>query len=213
MLDLRFIREHHETVREASENKGIAVNLDKILGLDSEVRRLKTETQQLEARRNAANMEVAKAKKAGQPADTLLVELKKISDTIKVDNETLRTLDAQLEELLLTVPNITHPSVPVGKSPADNVEVFRWGEMPKFDFTPKPHWELAEKLGIIDFERGAKITGSGFPVFVGAGAKLERGLIQFFIDLASREGGYTEICPPIVVNEASARGTGQLPDK
>jgi seryl-tRNA synthetase len=205
MLDLKFIRENPDAVRKGAADKGIACDLDKILALDAQVRRLKTETQQLEAQRNAANQEVAKAKKSGQNADAMLVELKKIADTIKGNNDTLRESEKQLDALLLTVPNIPHPSVPIGKTPADNQVVATWGEPPKFDFTPKPHWELATQLGIIDFERGAKIMGSGFPVYLGLGAKLERGLIQFFLDLASRDGGYTEMAPPIVINEASAR--------
>jgi seryl-tRNA synthetase len=213
MLDLKFIRDNPDAVRKASQDKGIPCDLDRILALDAEVRQLKTETQQLEARRNAANQDVAKAKKSGQPADALLAELKKISDTIKANNDKLRDDEAQLASLLLTVPNVPHPSVPIGKTPADNVVASTWGAPPQFEFEPKPHWELTEKLGIIDFERGAKITGSGFPVFVGLGAKLERGLIQFFIDTDSREGGYTEISPPVVINADSARGTGQLPDK
>jgi seryl-tRNA synthetase len=213
MLDLKFIRENPDAVRKGAADKGIACDLDKILALDAQVRRLKTETQQLEAQRNAANQEVAKAKKSGQNADAMLVELKKIADTIQANNDTLRESEKQLEALLLTVPNVPHPSVPIGKTPADNQVVATWGEPPKFNFTPKPHWELATQLGIIDFERGAKITGSGFAVYVGLGAKLERALIQFFLDLASRDGGYTEMAPPIVINEISARGTGQIPDK
>jgi seryl-tRNA synthetase len=213
MLDLKFIRENPDAVRKGAADKGIDCDLDKILALDAEVRRLKTETQQLEARRNAANQEVATAKKSGQTAGALLAELKKLADTIKANNDTLREIESQLDALLLTVPNVPHPSVPIGKTPADNVVVATWGDLPNFDFDPKPHWELAAQLGIIDFERGAKIAGSGFPVYLGVGAKLERGLIQFFIDLASRDGGYTEMYPPIVVNEASARGTGQIPDK
>ncbi len=223
MLDLKFIRENPGAVRKGAADKGIVCDLDKILALDADVRRLKTETQQLEAQRNAANQEVAKAKKSGQNADAMLAQLKEVADTIKANNDTLREREKELDALLLTVPNLPHPTVPIGKTPADNVVAATWGEPPKFDFAPKPHWELAAKsrsdgipstgLGIIDFERGAKIAGSGFPVYLGLGAKLERGLIQFFIDLASRDGGYTEMSPPVVINEASARGTGQIPDK
>ena len=129
----------------------------------------------------------------------------------EIDNE-MREIEKNLNDLLLTVPNIPHPSVPIGKTPADNKEIFRWGEPSKMDFPLKPHWELTEKLGIIDFNRGGKVSGAGFPFYVGKGATLERALINFFLDQAMQRG-YKEIMPPIVVNEDSARGTGQIPDK
>jgi seryl-tRNA synthetase len=142
----------------------------------------------------------------------MISEMDSVKDRIQaIDNE-LREVEAKLNSLLLTVPNIPHPSVPPGKTPADNKETFRWGELSPSDFQLKPHWELTDKCGIIDFTRGAKVAGAGFPFYVGKGAILERALINFFLDQA-RDHGYTEIAPPIVVNEDSARGTGQIPDK
>jgi seryl-tRNA synthetase len=135
-----------------------------------------------------------------------------VKSAIKAFDEELRTVEPSLNALLLTVPNIPHPSVPEGRTPEDNVELSKWGAPPVIDFKPKPHWELLEKLGIVDFERGVKITGAGFPLYKGAGAKLERALINFFLDEAAARG-YKEVSPPLMVNAASATGTGQLPDK
>ena len=151
-------------------------------------------------------------KKAKQDASAVIAEMNGVKDRIQAIDEELNAVQQHLDALLLTVPNIPHSSVPIGASPQDNKEIFTWGEKPSADFKLKPHWDLAEKLGIIDFGRGAKVAGAGFPFYVGKGAALERALINFFLDQAA-ERGYTEMSAPLVVNEESARGTGQIPDK
>jgi len=212
MIDLKFIRENHEAVRKGSEAKGLTVNLGEIISLDERRRGLIQEGERLKAKRNEVSAEIGKLKKAGKDASVSISEMDSVKDRIQVIDAELREVETKLNAALLTVPNIPHPSVPLGKTPADNKEIFKWGEIPKVDFQLKSHWELAEKLGIIDFQRGSKVAGSGFPFFVGKGAMLERALINFFLDQASGRG-YKELAPPIVVNEDSARGTGQIPDK
>lgn len=212
MLDLKFIRENHDLVRKGAEAKGLTVNLGTIISLDEKRRALIQEGEALKAKRNQVSAEIGKLKKEGKNADEVIAEMDAVKERIHIIDNELRTIDEQLGGLLLTVPNLPHPSVPVGKTPADNKEISTWGEAAKVDFALKPHWELAEKLGIVDFTRGVKITGAGFPVYVGKGATLERALINFFLDEAVRHG-YREMSPPILVNEDSARGTGQIPDK
>ncbi len=212
MLDIRFIREHYDLVRQGAEAKGLTVNLGEIITLDEARRKHIQEGEALKARRNEVSAQIGKIKKEGGDASAAIAEMDQVKNRIQQIDHELRHLEAKLNELLLTVPNIPHSSVPYGKTPADNKEVFVWGEAPTVDFPLKPHWELAEKLGIIDFTRGAKTAGAGFPFYVGKGATLERALINFFLDQALQRG-YKELWPPIVVNEESARGTGQIPDK
>ena len=212
MLDIKFIREHYDLVRQGTESKGLTVNLGSLLALDEQRRGLLQEGEALKARRNQVSADVGKLKRDGKDAAAAIAEMDQVKDRIQSIDRELRDVETRLNELLLTVPNVPHPSVPVGRTPEDNQEVARWGELPKVDFPMRPHWELAEKLSLIDFTRGAKVTGAGFPFYVGKGALLERALINFFLDQAARSG-YTEIAPPIVVNEESARGTGQIPDK
>ena len=212
MLDLKFVRENFELVRKGAEAKGLKVNLGELISLDEKRRKLIQEGDGLKAKRNEVSAEVGKIKKAGKDATSAIAEMESVKERIQAIDRELRDIGAKLDELLLTVPNVPHPSVPYGRTPADNKEIFRWGELPKVDFQLKAHWELAEKLGIIDFARGAKVTGGGFPFYVGKGATLERALINFFLDQAALRG-YKEVSPPIVVNEESARGTGQIPDK
>ena len=164
------------------------------------------------AKKNSVSAEVGKLKQKGLDASKAIADMEEVKNRIQAIDSELREVEKKLNALLLTVPNIPHPSVPIGKTPAENKEVFRWGDIPKIDFPLKPHWEIAEKCRIVDFSRGAKVAGAGFPFFVGKGATLERSLISFFLDEA-RGRGYTELSPPIVVNEDSARGTGQIPDK
>jgi seryl-tRNA synthetase len=212
MLDMRFIRENPERVREGIDAKGLKVNLGEIITLDERRRKIIQEVEALKAKRNDVSAQIGKMKKEGKDAATAIAEMETVKARIQaIDNE-LREIETRLNELLLSIPNIPHPSVPKGKTPEDNQTISEWGESPQVDFELKPHWELAEKLGIIDFARGAKVAGAGFPFYVGKGATLERALINFFLDQAM-EHGYEEIWPPIVVNEESARGTGQLPDK
>lgn len=212
MLDVKFIRENRDLVRNGAEAKGITINLDEIFTLDDKRRALIQEGDALKAKRNLVSAQVAKIKKQGGDANAIIAEMESVKDRIQKIDPEIRDIEANLNSLLLAVPNIPHPSVPIGKTPADDKEIYRWGEMLKTDFPLKPHWELTEKLGIVDFDRGAKVSGAGFPFYIGKGATLERALINFFLDQAT-ERGYKEIMPPIVVNEDSARGTGQIPDK
>ena len=212
MLDLKFIRENRDLVQNGAEAKGIIINLDAIFILDDKRRALIQEGDALKAKRNLVSAQVGKIKKQGGDASSVIAEMESVKNRIQEIDPEIRYIETNLNSLLLTVPNIPHPSVPIGQTPADNKEIFRWGEMLETDFPLKPHWELAEKLSIIDFDRGAKVSGAGFPFYVGKGATLERALINFFLDQAT-ERGYKELMPPIVVNEDSARGTGQIPDK
>ena len=212
MLDLKFIRENRDLVRDGAEAKGITINLDEIFALDEKRRALIQEGDALKAKRNLVSAHIGKIKKQGGDASAVIAEMESVKNRIQEIDPELRKLEENLSSLLLTVPNVPHPSVPVGKTPAENKEIYRWGEMLKTDFPLKPHWELTEKLGIVDFERGGKVSGAGFPFYVGKGATLERALINFFLDQAT-ERGYKEMMPPILVNEESARGTGQIPDK
>jgi seryl-tRNA synthetase len=212
MLELRFIRDNIELVKKGSEAKGITVDLKSIVDLDERRRTLIQEGESLKAKKNTVSAEVGQLKRKGLDASQAIADMDVVKNRIQAIDADLRDIETKLDGLLLTVPNLPHPSVPYGKTPADNKEVFRWGELPKTDFPMKAHWDLAEKCHIIDFSRGAKVAGAGFPFFVGKGATLERALINFFLDEA-RGRGYVEIAPPIVVNEDSARGTGQIPDK
>jgi seryl-tRNA synthetase len=212
MLDLKFIREHPDLVTEGIRKKGSTANIDEILKLDTRRRELLQNGEALKNRRNTVSGEIGAVKKEGKDAAPAIAEMDSVKQQIKSIDDELKTVEDSLNQLLLTIPNIPHPSVPEGKNPEDNQVIATWGEPPVIDFTPKPHWELAEKLDIIDFERGVKITGAGFPVMKGQGARLERALINFFLD-ENTVRGYTEIAPPYMVNENSARGTGQIPDK
>jgi seryl-tRNA synthetase len=212
MLDLKFIRENKDLVRAGAETKGIAVNLDEILTVDDRRKALIQEGDALKSKRNQVSAQVAKMKKEGGDASAVISEMESVKARIQEIDLEMRDVEKNLNSLLLTVPNVPHSSVPIGKTPADNKEIYRWGEITKPDFPLKPHWELIDKFGIVDFNRGSKVCGAGFPFYVGKGATLERALINFFLDQAS-ERGYKEIMPPIVVNEDSARGTGQIPDK
>jgi seryl-tRNA synthetase len=211
MLDLGYVREHLDAIEQMARNRGITLDLAPFRAIDTERRQLITATERLKAERNKASDEIVKLKKAGQDASTILGRMKVVSEEVKRADERITVLDEQLRQFLLIVPNIPHASVPRGKSAADNVEVRRWGTPPKFDFTPRPHWEIGEAAGILDFESAVKMTGARFAVYKGLGARLERALANFFLDLHTREHGYTEILPPFLVNTASLTGVGQLP--
>lgn len=211
MLDLGFVREHLEAIERMARDRGVALDLAPFRAIDTERRALITAAEKLKAERNKASDEIARLKKAGQDASATLARMKEVSDEIKRDDQRISELDERLKQFLLTVPNIPHASVPVGKSAADNVEVRRAGAPPKFDFAPRPHWEIGEAAGILDFQAAAKIAGARFAVYKGLGARLERALANFFLDMHTREHGYTEILPPFVVNTASLTGVGQLP--
>lgn len=213
MLDLAFVRDNLPLIEEKLRQRGM--NPGEILKdfhqVDTQRRHAITETETLKARRNAASEEIAKRKKAGQDATELINETKALRETIQEREKTAEELESRLRQLLAGIPNIPHASVPVGSSPEENVEVRRWGTPPKFDFAPKPHWELGEQLGILDLERAVKLTGARFAVYWDLGARLERALANFMLDLHTREHGYTEVLPPYLVNSDSMYGTGQLP--
>jgi seryl-tRNA synthetase len=213
MLDIRFIREQPDAVKTGIQRKGEdPARVDEILKLDEQRRQLLQKSEALKSRKNTVSAEVARMKSKGEDASAVIAEMKTVADNIKALDDELKGIEEKLHAALLLIPNIPHPTVPVGRTPAENRVVSSWGEEPVIDFKPKPHWELVEKLNIIDFARGTKITGAGFPVYIGKGAQLERALINFFLDEAATRG-YTELFPPLVVNAASATGTGQLPDK
>ena len=211
MHDLSYFREHLEVFAEMAKKRGAALDLDAFRTLDKERRELITSTEQLKAQRNKASDEIAGLKKAKQNTDALIAEMKQVSERIKSADERIAQLDATQRALLLTIPNVPHFTVPVGHSAAENVEVRRWGTPPKFDFTPKPHWEVGERAGILDLSAAAKITGARFAVYKNWGARLERALANFFLDVHTREHGYTEILPPFLVNSTSLLAAGQLP--
>lgn len=211
MLEAKYIREHLEEVRKRLELRGQTFNLDQFVLIDGERRKSIQEWERLRALQKKVSDEVSKKKRAGQDASDLIEEMKKVSQDLKVLDGIIEEKEKALQDLLLVIPNLPHSSVPVGKEAYDNVEVRRWGEIPRFDFEPKAHWDLGEELGILDFKSGAKITGARFTLYWDLGAKLERALINFMLDLHTREHGYREVLPPFMVNRTTMTGTGQLP--
>ena len=213
MLDLAFVRDNLELVEQKLRDRGMnpAEVLKDFREIDTKRRQAITEMETLKARRNAASEQIAKLKKSGQDATAQINETKELREKIQEREKSADEFDGRLRELLAGIPNLPHSSVPVGKTAEDNVEVRRWGAPPKFDFPAKPHWELGEQLGILDLERAVKLTGARFAVYWDLGAKLERALANFMLDLHTREHGYTEVMPPYLVNSDSMYGTGQLP--
>lgn len=213
MLDLNFVRENLPVIEEKLRQRGMdpAAVLKDFREVDTQRRQAITEAETSKAHRNKASEEIAKLKKAGQDASAAMAQTKELRERISDLEKTASDLDTRLREILAGIPNLPHASVPVGHSADDNVEVRRWGTPPKFDFTPKPHWDLGSELGILDLERAVKLTGARFAVYWDMGAKLERALANFMLDLHTREHGYTEVLPPYVVNSESMYGTGQLP--
>jgi seryl-tRNA synthetase len=215
MLDLRLIRERPDFVRERLARRGtpdVTGSIERLLALDEERRGLVAKVDGLRARRNEVSPEVGNLKKAGreEEAEPLVAEMRELGDHIRGLEERQQAVDATMQELLLGIPNLPEDVVPAGGEEA-NVCVRKWGEEAVFDFEPRPHWELGERLGILDLPRGAKVAGSGFPVLVGLGARLERALITLMMDLHAHEHGYTEVAPPFLINDAAATGTGHLP--
>ncbi|PYX81333.1 MAG: serine--tRNA ligase [Acidobacteria bacterium] len=213
MLDLAFVRDNLPLVEEKLRQRGMdpAEVLRDFRQIDTQRRQLITETETLKARRNRASEDIAKLKKSGQDAGALIAETKDQREKIQEQEKAAEDYDNRLRQLLAGIPNIPHQSVPIGKTSDENVEVRRWGTAPAFDFTPKPHWELGEQLGVLDLERAAKLSGARFAVYWDLGARLERALANFMLDLHTRENGYTEVLPPYMVNSDSMYGTGQLP--
>ena len=213
MLDLAFVRDNLSLVEEKLRQRGMdpAEVLKDFRQIDTQRRQLITETETLKAHRNRASEDIAKLKKTGQDAGALIAETKDLREKIQGQEKAAEDYDNRLRQLLAAIPNIPHQSVPVGRASEENVEVRRWGTPPRFDFTPKPHWELGEQLGILDLGRAAKLSGARFAVYWDLGARLERALANFMLDLHTREHGYTEVLPPYLVNSDSMYGTGQLP--
>lgn len=212
MLDMKTLRGNVEEIKGKLQHRGEDLaDLDKFEQLDQKRREMIVQSEQLKNKRNEVSERIAQLKKEKQNADDLISEMRKVSQQIKELDGELRIIEEELQQLLLAIPNIPHESVPVGETEDDNVEVRKWGDVPEFSFVPKPHWELAANLGILDFERAAKVAGSRFVFYKGLGARLERALINFMMDLHVEEHGYEEMLPPYLVNRTSMTGTGQLP--
>jgi seryl-tRNA synthetase len=213
MLELNFVRDNLPLVEEKLRLRGMDPGevLKDFIEVDAQRRQAITEADTTKARRNRASEEIAKLKKSGQDAAVQMSETKELREQIQQLEKVSAQLETRLQEILAGIPNLPHESVPLGKTPEDNIEVRRWGTVPKFDFAPKPHWELGEQLGILDLERATKLSGARFAVYWDLGAKLERALASFMLDLHTREHGYTEVLPPYLVNSESMYGTGQLP--
>ncbi|MGF7035293.1 seryl-tRNA synthetase [Paenibacillus mucilaginosus] len=212
MLDVKLLRGDLDRVKQGLSNRGANLDdLDRFTSLDTNRRQLLQEVEQLKNRRNVVSQEVAQLKKAKENADHLIEEMKVVGDRIKALDEEIRVLEADLESILMSLPNLPQDSVPVGSSEEENVEIRRVGDVPAFGFEPKPHWEVAQALDILDFENAGKVTGSRFVFYKGLGARLERALINFMMDLHADQHGYEEMLPPQIVNRDSLTGTGQLP--
>jgi len=211
MLDIAFVRNHPDRVVEKTAQRGISLKVEEFLSLDKQRRELLTQAEQLKAARNKASEEISVLKKMKQDASSKITEMKAVSDRIADFDSQVREMEAKLREWLLYVPNIFHDTVPVGKSSDENREERRWGTPPSFDFQPQDHTDLGEALQILDFERASKISGARFALYKGAGARLERALINFMLDVQTKENGYTEVLPPFIVNSSSLLGTGNLP--
>jgi len=211
MLDIKFVRENPQIVEEALKKRGAQINLDEFLNLDEERRKKLSEVEQLKNQRNVVSKEIGQLKREGKNADELVEQMGQVGEKIKALDEEVKQIDEKLNEIIMGIPNIPHASLPVGPDESYNREERKWGEPRKFNFEPKAHWDLGERLNILDFERGAKVTGARFTFYKGLGARLERALINFMLDIHTREHGYTEILPPFMVNRNSMIGTGQLP--
>jgi seryl-tRNA synthetase len=213
MLDIKLIRDNPELVKQrlASRGRSDEVRIAEIAALDEQRRKLLTEADNLKSERNRVSKEIGAAKAKGLDASGPMAAMKAAGDRIAALDAEIAGVDSKLQNILLMIPNLPHETIPAGKDAADNPEIRKWGNKPDFAFQPKPHWEIGEKLGMLDFPRATKISGSGFILYKGAGARLERALINFLLDLHTREHGYTEISPPFLINRNAMIGTGQLP--
>jgi seryl-tRNA synthetase len=211
MHDLATFRANLDAIAARLADRGFALDVEDFRQLDARRRAALTEAEQLKAQRNAESMEIGKLKKAGQDTAELQAKVRAMGERITALDEQVKAIDEEFRQHLASIPNVPSESVPTGRSSDDNVEMKRWGTPREFGFEPKAHWDLGPQMGILDFERAAKVTGARFAVYFGAGAKLERALINFMLDLHTREHGYTEVLPPFLVNSASLFGTGQLP--
>jgi seryl-tRNA synthetase len=213
MLDLNFVRDNLSLVEEKLRQRGLKPSevLKNFAQVDAQRRQAITSAETMKAQRNRASEEIAKLKRSGQDAAAHIAETKNLREQVEELGKAAEEYETRLQQILVGIPNLPHSSVPVGKSADDNVEIRRWGTPPKFDFTPKPHWEIGERLGVLDLERAAKLSGARFAVYWDRGARLERALANFMLDLHTREHGYTEVLPPYLVNSDSMYGTGNLP--
>ncbi|HNX69231.1 MAG TPA: serine--tRNA ligase [Candidatus Omnitrophota bacterium] len=211
MLDLKLIRENPEAVQRGLASKGVSLDLQPLIKLDAERRAMLKDVEELKARRNTANNEIARLKKQGKSAETVILEMKTTSQKISEIDQKVGEKAVEIEKKMLMIPNVPLSDVPVAKGAEGNKVVRTWGEPRTFEYKLKDHLDLATGLGWLSMDRGSKITGAGFPVYFGKGAKLERALISFMLDLHVKKHGYTEVWPPSIVNRASMRGTGQLP--
>jgi seryl-tRNA synthetase len=211
MYDLSFFRNNLDAIAKRLGDRGFSLDVEEFRKLDAERRAALNEAQQVMAQRNAETQEIGKLKKAGEDTAQRQLNVRALGERIATLEQQANALDESFRALMAGIPNTPHESVPTGKGEADNVEVKKWGEPPKFSFPPKPHWDLGPELGILDFDRAAKVTGARFAVYMGLGARLERSLINFMLDVHTREHGYKEVLPPFLINSASLYGTGQLP--
>ncbi len=211
MLDVKWLRENLDEAKARMATRGVEIDWDLFVSLDRERREALAHIERLKEKKNRLSGEIGKIKKSGGDPAALMREVEEVSEAIRAGEGPLAEAERRFEQFMLTVPNLPHRSVAVGKNSDDNREVRRWGELPKFDFAPLHHWDIGEQLGILDFARAAKIAGARFAVYRDAGAKLERALINFMLDLHTREHGYKEMLPPVLVNRPALVGTGQLP--
>jgi seryl-tRNA synthetase len=212
MLDVKFLRDDLTRVKERLATRGTEIDWDEFVYIDQQRRDTLARIEKLKERKNRLSGEIGKVKKSGGDATVLMREVEEVSETIRKGEEPLAEIEARFEKFMLTVPNLPEPSVPVGRSAAENREVRRWGDPPQFDFPAKNHWDIGEELGILDFTRAAKIAGARFALYKDAGARLERALINFMLDLHTQKHGYREVLPPFLVNRDAMTGTGQLPN-
>lgn len=211
MLDIKFVRDNPDKVGQALKARGSAMNLDEFLTLEKKRRELLSEVETLKSKRNAVSQEISKIKKSGGNANELIADMRGVGDEIAKLDTDVKEVEKAISEIIMCIPNIPHASVPVGKDENDNPEIRHWGTPREFTWEPLPHWDIGENLGILDFERGAKVTGARFTFYRGLGSRLERSLISFMLDLHTQQHGYTEFFPPFIANRDSMTGTGQLP--
>ncbi len=211
MLDIKILRQEPERIKDALKKRNNDLDIEPAIQLDRERRALLTEVEQKKAKQNEISKKIPQMKKAGEDTAPIFAKMKELSNEIKSDDDKVREIDAKLRDFMLKIPNIPNENVPVGADDSENVEIRKFSEPRKFDFEPLAHWDIGTNLGILDFERGTKIAGTRFTVYKGLGARLERAVIQFFLNTHTEESGYTEIFPPYMVNRDSMTGTGQLP--
>lgn len=211
MLDMKFVRENPELVEKAMKNRNMDMNLDEFLTLEKQRREILQQVETLKSERNSVSQEISKMKKSGENADDKILAMRALGEKIAEDDKELKEIEQKLKNIILNIPNLPADDVPVGKDDSDNPVVRKWGEPTKFSFEPKAHWDIGEGLGILDFERAAKVTGARFTFYKGLGSRLERAVYNFMLDVHTQEHDYTEIFPPYIVNKDSMLGTGQLP--